>query len=517
MNDREEPAGGVSRDRNDCRSLRRERDRLLEILNSIEDGIYVSNQSYEIEFINPILVKEFGPVGGRKCYEYFHDRRGKCPWCVARDAATARTIRWEWFSSKTEKFYDLVDIPIRNEDGSISKLEIFRDITNRRTAEEALRRSEERYAVAQRAANIGSWDWDITTGDLVWSEKIEPMFGFEPGGFGATYEAFLESVHPEDRDHVVNSVNACVDDGKGYDIEHRIIWPDGMVRWVSETGNVIRDSKGRAIRMLGVVRDITRRKEAEAVLRRDKETFERLVKERTDELFKTQRELEKAARLSDIGALAAMVAHELRNPLGVIRTAAFNIGRKRQNPSIDKHLVNIEKKISESDQIINNLLSYSRIKLPAYEAVAIGDLIEECITSAMKRYRDFRVSVNRRISPVRDVIVDADPFQVGEVLNNILNNAFQALPERKGRIDVAAGTDSAGTLSISITDDGSGIESEDLERVFEPFFTRRSKGTGLGLSICNELVSLHGGGIDIRSERGEGTTVTVHLPIGRGE
>jgi PAS domain S-box-containing protein len=137
------------------------------------------------------------------------------------------------------------------------------DITEHKRAEEALRRSEERYALAQRVANIGSWDWDIRTGDLYWSDQIEPMFGFGPGEFAATYEGFLWCVHPDDRQHVVDSVDACVNEGKDYDIEHRVVWPDGSVRWVSETGDVIRDKEGKAIRMLGVVQDITERKQAE--------------------------------------------------------------------------------------------------------------------------------------------------------------------------------------------------------------------------------------------------------------
>jgi len=144
---------------------------------------------------------------------------------------------------------------------------LLRDITDRKRAEEKLKQSEARYAVAQRVANVGSWDWDIRTGDLYWSEQIEPLFGFARGEFRGTYEAFLECVHPDDRQHVVDSVNGCIEKGTDYAIEHRIIWPDGTVRWVSETGDVIRDDAGQAIRMLGIVQDITARKQAEEDLR----------------------------------------------------------------------------------------------------------------------------------------------------------------------------------------------------------------------------------------------------------
>jgi PAS domain S-box-containing protein len=140
------------------------------------------------------------------------------------------------------------------------------DITEQRKAQEALKRSEERYALAQQAANVGSWDWNIPTGELTWSEQIEPMFGFGNGEFAGTYEAFLECVHPDDRQHVIDSVNACMETEQDYSIEHRIVWPDGSSRWLSEKGDVIHDEAGNAIRMVGVVQDITERRTAEEQL-----------------------------------------------------------------------------------------------------------------------------------------------------------------------------------------------------------------------------------------------------------
>ncbi|HUW19335.1 MAG TPA: PAS domain S-box protein [Sedimentisphaerales bacterium] len=168
-------------------------------------------------------------------------------------------------------------------------LSIWRDITDRKQAEEALKRSEERYALAQHAANIGSWDWDILTGKLTWFEQIEPMFGFGRGQFGATYEAFLECVHPDDRKYVVDSVRACVEEGRDYAIEHRIVWPDGTLHWVSEKGGVIRDETARATRMLGIVQDITKRKQAEEALRKSEEKHRSLVETMNEGLTLTNR------------------------------------------------------------------------------------------------------------------------------------------------------------------------------------------------------------------------------------
>jgi PAS domain S-box-containing protein len=162
---------------------------------------------------------------------------------------------------------------------------LMEEIAERKRAEEALRRSEERYALAQRAANVGSWDWDIESGGLYWSEQIAPMFGLSPDAFEATYEAFLSCIHPEDRRRVIDAVDACVERGEEYAIDHRIVWPDGTVRWVSETGNVMRDGAGNAIRMLGVVRDVTDRKQAEMALRESEEKFRNVAEQSPNMIF----------------------------------------------------------------------------------------------------------------------------------------------------------------------------------------------------------------------------------------
>ncbi len=159
------------------KALRQERNKVTSILNTMEDGVYIVNQQHDIEYVNPALGKEFGPPEGHKCYEYFHGRKEVCPWCKNQEVFKGETVHWEWHSSKNQKTYDLIDTPLRNADGSISKLEIFRDITERKRSEEALRESEEKFKSIFEHANDGVIYLDGSGNILDVNEKAAQMFG----------------------------------------------------------------------------------------------------------------------------------------------------------------------------------------------------------------------------------------------------------------------------------------------------------------------------------------------------
>lgn len=259
----------------------------------------------------------------------------------------------------------------------------------------------------------------------------------------------------------------------------------------------VKNEQGQVEGLIFVLVNVTKRKQAE------------------DELVKAQNALLTARRLSDIGTLAATVAHELRNPLAAMRMAAYNIKRKAQNPNLDRHLENIEIKINDSEQIISNLLFYSRLKTPNFSQVNTNKLLNDCIVNVKDRYRKYGTKIKCKLWGLRNITIEADELQAKELFSNILNNAYEAVPEGKGRVEISGCVFDKNSIKVIIKDNGEGIDGENLKRVFEPFFSTKAKGTGLGLAVCRQIVQLHGGTIAIESEKGKGTLVSVTLPIKR--
>jgi len=389
---------------------------------------------------------------------------------------------------------------------------IVRDITERKKTEKAIRDSETKFrALSENSPNM---IFINKQGKVVYANKrCEEVMGYQKEEFYSPDFDFLCLIAPEYQGIVKENFKRHLKGKEVSPFEYINITKEGKKIESLLTTKLIDYEADKAI--LGIVADITKLKEAERILKRDKETFERLVNEKTEELLEIQKQLSDAKRLSDIGLLAATVAHELRTPLAVINTACFNIRQKRLNPSIDKNLDNIKGRLSESNQIIKNLLFYSRIKTPHVENIDICHVLEECINDLKERLNKKRGKIHKKWGIPGTFSVEADRLQIKEVFINILNNAYDAVKEQEGQIEVGAESDSNGFIKIYFKDNGSGINQEDLKMVYEPFFSKKSKGTGLGLTICNQVVSLHDGHIGIESKKDKGTTVTVTLPIKR--
>jgi PAS domain S-box-containing protein len=249
---------------------------LRALLESAPDtGIAATDLKLRILYFNPAAGRIYGykpeEVIGRTVHE-FHVLHQIPPERLDNAARIVREKGFYQYSIQRQeqgrvKYFDMRVSAIRNHDGGmIGYMLIGQDVTRRREAELALQRSEERLRRSQEFANAGSWDWQIESDELHWSERLPTLFGLPPGSGKGSRDALLQRVHPEDRERATAAAQACLERRAEYNIEFRAVWPDGSLRWLHEQGDVVRDEYGEPLNMLGLAQDITRRKEAELKL-----------------------------------------------------------------------------------------------------------------------------------------------------------------------------------------------------------------------------------------------------------
>lgn len=499
-------------------ALRESEARFRSVLENSQDVIYRLNvQTGRYEYISPAAERVVGfsseelmaldveaamamihpddlPVMRAELARLEHTGKGEIEY-----RQRAKNGNYRWISNLVHLTKDSKGRPLyRN--GSI------RDITDRKYIEEALISSRNLLQNIIDNATSLVYVFDLEGLCIVANKPLAGLLNTSPQMMiGKKREDFI----PKDTadQHEAND-RKVIKAGKPMEFEEYASFDGRLITFLTTKFPLYKN--GNIYAVAGISTDISDRKATEVTLKHDKETFEKMVQERSNELVEAHLELEKTKRLSDIGVLAATVAHELRNPLAAISVAVHNIRRKAKMPDLDKHLDNINKKVMESDQIINNLLFYSRLKPPHFEPIRIAEIIEECMESLGKEVEK-EVLITRNLKSIKDVLVEADPLQLREVFNNILNNAYDAVPPEKGRINILA-ENMGGSVKVVIEDNGHGIDKDILDKIFDPFFTTKAKGTGLGLSICKQIVTMHGGEISVESEPGKGTTISVRLP-----
>jgi signal transduction histidine kinase len=236
--------------------------------------------------------------------------------------------------------------------------------------------------------------------------------------------------------------------------------------------------------------------------------LEERVDERTEELRKAQDRLVRAERLAAIGELGASVAHELRNPLGVISNSMYYLKTRLgdQDGKVVKHLDIIGREVKTANRIITDLMNFVRSKNLKVDSVDPGALLRHSLERArIPEDVDVHMDVNGDLPTI-----EADGDKAGQVFLNLLDNAVEAMPQGGDLyIDAEAGKDG---VVFTFEDTGVGIPPENAEKVFEPLFTTKTKGIGLGLSIVKLLVEAHGGDVCVQSEEGQGAHFTVRLP-----
>jgi len=364
------------------------------------------------------------------------------------------------------------------------------DITERKRIEDELRSARERldYVITSNPAVIftGKPRTDLSDYDVTYmSNGVVEMLGFEPQQFIGHPEFWDGRVHPDDLRRYRTEVPVLW--RKGHcTFEYRFLHNDGTYGWIREEARVVRDAKGNPVEVIGYWTDVSERKRMEEALL-------------------------KSERLAAIGELAAMVGHDLRNPLTGITGAAYYLRTKESARLSDKGkqmLQLIEQDVGRSDKIINDLLAYSKELRLELAETNVKSLTRDALAQ-VKIPRGIRVVDSTKKKPTMRLDVD----KMERAFANIIRNAVEAMPNG-GTLKIAS-NESNGNLQITFRDTGEGMTEEALAKISTPLFTTKAKGIGLGMPIAKRFVEAHGGSINVESKLGKGSTVTVTLPIKR--
>ncbi len=372
-------------------------------------------------------------------------------------------------------------------------------------SEAALRESEERMSLATDSANLGLWVWDIARDEIWVTPRFRTMFGFHADE-SITFSVFRERVHPDDREMMERNVRTALTEKRPYDVQYRVVWPDGGERWIAATGRVEYANSGAPFRMHGVCRDITERRRAQL------------------ETERLQHEIAHVGRVSMMGQLASALAHEINQPLGaILRNAeAAELFMQSENPDLDE-IRAILADIRADDQRAGNVIDRMRALLTRHDLetrpLDVAELIGVVASLARPDAATRRVTLEVGM-PVDLPLVRGDRVHLQQVLLNLIINAMDALngasPENR-RVHVSARLDDAQLVEVAVRDTGHGIDSEKLAKIFDPFFTTKPNGMGMGLPISRTIIEAHGGKLWAERNDDVGATFRFTLKTESGE
>ncbi len=432
------------------------------------------------------------------------------------DIPPMETVRYRKDGSPVDVIVAGSPILVRNE--LIGVVGVYTDITKRKRAEEALRVSEERFALAVQGSNDGIWDWDLQNNSLYWSPRLKELLGYADDELDIDFDTFDSLLHPDDKGRVGEAIEAHLKSGGLYDVEQRLRTKSGEYRWFRARGQALWDEDGQPVRMLGFTTDITERKRAEEQLKRYAVELEQANEEVKQFAYIVSHDLR--APLVNLKGFSAELHFALEAIDSVMETALPHLDKKQRRDvtlalkeDVPEALGFINSSVTHMDHFISALLKLSRLGRRELhpEPVDVEALIQASLESLAHQIEERQAEV--RVGPLPRVI--ADPTALEQIVGNILTNAVKYLdPDRPGEIEITAelGRDET---TFRIRDNGRGIAEEDMDKVFAPFrrIGRQDvPGEGMGLPYVQALVRRHGGRIWCESELGVGTTFNFTIP-----
>ena len=385
-------------------------------------------------------------------------------------------------------------------------------------AKEKLEKIHERLELAMDAAEHGFWDWNLDTDDIYFSPRYYTMLGYRPGELPMKLKTWVNLMHPDDQKTIVQEVQNYVKNAQPYEVKFRLKTKGGDWKWISGIGKSYeKDVDEIPHRAVGVHVDITDRKQAEKTLR------------------ESEAKLQRAQKMEAIGILAGGVAHDLNNVLsGIVSYPDLLLMDLPEDSPLRKPILTIRESGQKAASIVQDLLTLARRGMVVTDVINLNQIIDSYLKSPehekLKEFHpDAKIGSDLEMNLLN---IMGSPVHMSKTVMNLVNNAAEAMPGGgnifistqskyidkpiRGYDDVKEGD----YVILSVSDTGTGILSEDMERIFEPFYTKKvmgRSGTGLGMAVVWGTVKDHKGYIDVQSTEGKGTTFTLYFPVTRKE
>jgi len=488
-------------------SLQNSEDRLRRVINTIPAYVWSTLPDGSVDFINQRLSDSTGLsadalsnsgwssiVHPNDLARYIRQRQA----ALAAGEPTENEVRIRT-GDRDYRWMLVRNVPLRDRAGKIIKwYGTGIDIEDRKRAEEQLRRSEAYLSEAQRLSRTGSFGWQVSTGDILWSEQTYQIFGYDDSA-SPSLKLVIDRTHPDDRQRVRQLLEQVATDGAGFDTKHRLLMPDGAVKYLHVVAHAMSDSSG-VVEFIGAVTDITPAKRADESLR------------------KAQADLAHVNRVTTLGQLAASLAHEINQPIAGASINAHSCLRylKREQPDLDgagQAASRMIRDVNRAANIISRIRRFFRKDAPTQESVDVNEVIREMVVLLSNEITQHSISVRTELAANLPAVL-GDRVQLQQVLMNLMINSIDAMKNVEGTrqltLNSELGEDKQ--LLVSVHDTGSGLPMDQPDQIFTAFFTTKSYGTGMGLSISRSIVESHGGRLWAINNSGQGACFKFTLP-----
>lgn len=389
------------------------------------------------------------------------------------------------------------------------------DITDVKKAQEELAELTSRMSLATKVGGVGVWEYDVVNNKLLWDEQMFALYGLKSSDFGGAYEAWVEGVHPEDRERGNREIQLALQGAQDFNTEFRVRWPDKSTHNIRAMGNVIRDSSGAPLKMIGTNWDITKQKQTEEEIRSINKYLEEATARANDMAAKAE-----LATLAKSEFLANM-SHEIRTPMNAVLGFAEILANQITVPKQKRYLESIQASGKTLLTLINDILDLSKIEAGKMEIhvapVDIRALLLEMESIFKQRCDEKKIllSLVNSSNVPRSVMLDG--VRLRQILFNLVGNAVKFTNQGNITFGVEIPGDTSRDLEIFVQDSGIGIRKNQLNVIFEPFRQQEGQvhaiygGTGLGLAISQRLAKIMNGEIHVQSEWGKGSRFTLRL------